>query len=95
MSANPALPVVLGYTPRLPNKHRKINVTGTSLLARIASQTREEFLIEHQLILKSQKGIFNHSPRRKRRVMPGDRAYAGTLATLQAIVSLGFLDNIL
>jgi hypothetical protein len=95
MSANSTLPIVLGYAPRLPNKHGEINVTGAPLLAGIASQTREELLIEDQFILKSQKSIFNHRSGRKRWIMPGDRAYAGALAALQTIISLGSLYNVL
>jgi len=59
------LPIVLGYTSGFPYEDGKVNITGTFLLAGIASQAGKELLIEHQLILKAQKSILNHHPRRE------------------------------
>jgi len=60
------LPIVLGYTSGVPYEDGKVNITGTFLLAGIASKAGKEVLIEHQLILKAQKSIFNHHSRRER-----------------------------
>jgi len=88
------LPIVLGYTSGFPHEDGKVNITGTFLLASIASKAGKELLIEHQLIPKAQKSILNQHPRREGWIIFGDRTYTCTLATLQAVVSLGFLNNI-
>jgi hypothetical protein len=73
----------------------KVNVTGTFLLASIAGEAGKELFIEQQFISKAQKSILNHLSWRKRRVVSSDGTYAGTFAAFQAVVSLGFLNNIL
>jgi hypothetical protein len=95
VGTNSVLSIVLGYASGLPYEDRKINITGTFLLAGIASKTGKELFIERQLILEAQKSILNQHSRRESRVVSGNRAYTCTLATLQAVVSLGFLNNIL
>jgi hypothetical protein len=89
------LPIVLGYSSGFPYEDGKVNITGTFLLAGIASKAGKEFLIEHQLILEAQKSILNQHSWRESWVVSRNRAYTCTLATLQAVVSLGFLNNIL
>jgi len=87
--------IVLGYASGFAYENGKVNITGTFLLASIASKAGKEFLIEHQLILEAQKSILNQHSRREIWVVSGNRAYTCTLATLQAVVSICFLDNIL
>jgi hypothetical protein len=82
VGANPTLSIVLGYASGFPYKDGEVNSAGTFLLAVIASQTRKQAFIEHQLILKAQKSIFNRHPWRERRVIFGDRTYTGTLTAL-------------
>jgi hypothetical protein len=82
VGTNSILSIVLGYASGLPYEERKVNITGTFLLAGIASQAGKELLIEHQLTLKAQKGILNHHPRRERWIVFSDGTYARTLATL-------------
>jgi hypothetical protein len=89
------LPLVLGYASRFPYEDRKVNVTGTFLLAGVASEAGKQFLVEHQLIPKAQKSMLNDPSRRVSRIVFGDGAYARTFATFQTVVSLGFLNNIL
>jgi hypothetical protein len=60
------LSIILGYASGLPYEEGKVNITGTFLLAGIASQAGKELLIEHQLILKAQKSILNHHSWRER-----------------------------
>jgi len=88
------LSLVLGYAPGLPYEDGKVNITGTLLLASITSKTGKEFLVKHQLIPKAQKSTLNQSPWRVGRIVFGNGAYAGTLATLQAVVCLCFSNNI-
>jgi hypothetical protein len=89
------LSIVLGYASGLPYEDGKVNITGTFPLAGIAGQAGKELLIEHHLILKPQKGILNHHSRREGWIKSGNRTYTCTLATLQTVVSLGLLDNVL
>jgi hypothetical protein len=89
------LPIVLGYASGFADENGKVNITGTFLLASIASKTGKELFIERQLILEAQKSILNRHPGREGWVISGYGAYTCTLATLQAVVSLGFLNNIL
>jgi len=89
------LSIILGYRAGFADKNRKINIARASLLAGVASQAREKFLVENQFILKPQKSVFNYCPRRERWIIFGNRTYARTLATLQAVIGLSFLNNIL
>jgi hypothetical protein len=87
--------IVLGQTSGFLYKDGKVNITGTFLLASITSKAGKEFFIQQQLIPKAQKCILNHLPWRERRIVSSNRTYAGTLAAFQAVVGLGFLNNIL
>jgi hypothetical protein len=87
--------IALGQTSGFLYKDGKVNVTGTFLLTCIASKTGKESFIKYQLILKAHKRTLNHHARREGRVIFGDGTYTGTFATFQAVVSLGFLNNIL
>jgi hypothetical protein len=89
------LSIVLSYASGLLYKEWEVNITGTFLLAGITSQAGKEFLIEYHIILKAQQGILNHHPRREGWVISGNRAYARTLTTLQAVISLGLLNDFL
>jgi len=89
------LSIILGYTAGFADKNRKIDIARASLLAGIASQAREKFLVENQFILKPQKSVFNYCPRRERWIIFGDRTYTSTFAALQAVIGLSFLNNVL
>jgi len=95
VGTNPILSIVLGYTSGFPYEDGEVNIAGTFLLAVIASQAGKEAFIEHQLILKTQKSILNHHPWRERWVVSRNRTYTCTLTALQAVVSLGLLNNVL
>jgi len=88
------LPIVLGQTSGFSYKDGKVNIAGTFLLASIASKAGKELFIEQQLIPKAQKSTLNHLSWRKRWVVSSDGTYARTFAAFQAVVSLGFLNNI-
>jgi len=95
VGTNSTLSIILGHTSGLPYEDGKVNITGAFLLTSITSEARKELLVEHYLILEAQKSILNQHPRREIWVVSGNRAYTCTLATLQAVVSMGFLNNIL
>jgi ferric-dicitrate binding protein FerR (iron transport regulator) len=95
MGTDSVLPVVLSQASGFPYKDGKVNVARTFLLASIASKAGKELSIQQQLISKSQKSILNHLSWRERWIVSSYRTYARALATFQAVVSLGFLNNIL
>jgi hypothetical protein len=94
MGTDSMLPIVLSYASGFSYEDRKINITGTFLLASIASKARKELLIEHQFIPQAQESTLNYLSRRESRVVSSDGTYARAFAALQAVVSLGFLNNI-
>jgi len=89
------LSIILGHRSGFADKNRKIDIARASLLAGVASQAREEFLIEDQFILKPQKRVFDYCPRGERWIIFGNRTYTSTFATLQAVIGLSFLNNVL
>jgi ferric-dicitrate binding protein FerR (iron transport regulator) len=95
VSTDSVLSVILGHTSGFSYKDGKVNVARTFLLASIASKAGKELSIQQQLISKSQKSILNHLSWREGWIVSSDGTYTGTFATFQAVVSLGFLNNIL
>jgi hypothetical protein len=95
VGTNSALSIVLGQVSGFLHKDGEVNITGTFLLASIAGEAGKELFIEQQLISKAQKSILNHPSWRKRWIVFSDGTYARTFAAFQAVVSLGFLNNIL
>jgi hypothetical protein len=88
------LSLVLGYASGFPYENGEVNVAGTFLLTGIASKAGKQFLVKHQFICKAQKSMFDDPPRGVGRIIFGHGAYARALATFQAVVGLGFLNNI-
>jgi hypothetical protein len=60
------LSTALGQTSGFSYEDRKVNLTGTFLLASIAAEAGKELFVEQQLISKAQKSILNHLSWRKR-----------------------------
>jgi hypothetical protein len=88
-------PHIASERPRFLHQQWVIDIGGALELAGIAGQARKKLPIINQVIFKTEECVFHHHPWRVSWIIPGDRTQAGTLATLQTVEGLGFLDNVL